>query len=222
MAWRVARALDVLLAEINDAAPGRSKISDGSIGDAAHASRSSDHNPWVTVGGEGIVRARDFTHDPDDGCDAGVIAEAVRQLGLRRAHPALGTGAYVIWDRQIASATYGWVWRPYTGSNPHDKHCHVSVAVAASGFDSTAPWGVMRSPKPVTPEDEMADYAKQLDRIERKQDTILSRLRAGGEVRSKLRILVKQGRADARELDELRALVDELTADDEPQTRGKR
>ena len=44
MAWRVARSLDVLLGQLNALAPERSKASDGSIGDAAHASRSSDHN----------------------------------------------------------------------------------------------------------------------------------------------------------------------------------
>lgn len=149
MTWRVARSLDTLLAEINASAPNRSKVSDGSIGDAAHASRTSDHNPWVIDRfGVGVVRARDFTHDPADGCDAGAIAEAIRQLALR-GHPALGAGAYVIWNRRIASASYGWVWRSYTGSNPHDHHCHVSVATAAAGYDSTAPWGV------TTQEDDM-------------------------------------------------------------------
>ena len=147
MTWRVARSLDVLRDEINAAAPNRSTASDGSIGDAAHASRSSDHNPWVTNNGVGIVRARDFTHDPQGGLDCNVLAERVRQLALE-GHPALGAGAYIIWNRAIASATYGWRWRPYNGSNPHDKHLHVSVSLAAIGYDSTRPWGVMTPPKP--------------------------------------------------------------------------
>ena len=141
MSWRVARSLDVLLAEVNAAAPARSKVSDGSIGDAAHASRTSDHNPWVTDSrGMGVVRARAFTHDPADGCDAGEIAEHVRQLGID-GHPALGPGAYVIWNHRIASDSYGWVWRPYSGANPHTAHVHISVATGAAGYDSTAPWG---------------------------------------------------------------------------------
>lgn len=141
MSWRVARSLDVLLAEVNAAAPARSKVSDGSIGDAAHASRTSDHNPWVRDSrGVGVVRARDITHDPADGCDAGEIAEHVRQLGID-GHPALGPGAYVIWNHRIASDSYGWAWRGYYGSNPHTAHVHISVATSAAGYDSTAPWG---------------------------------------------------------------------------------
>lgn len=148
MSWRVARSLDVLLEEINTAAPNRSKVSDGSIGDPSHSARYSDHNP----NSAGVVRARDFTHDPAGGCDAGELAERVRVLAIK-GHPALGPGAYVIWNRAIASATYGWVWRPYDGANPHDHHCHVSVATAAAGYDSTAPWGVTTEEDEVTPED---------------------------------------------------------------------
>lgn len=141
MTWRVAYSLDTLLAEVNAAAPDRSNVSDGSIGDAAHASRSSDHNPWIQKHGVGIVRARDFTHDPAAGLDAHALAEQVRLLGIR-GHPALGSGAYVISNGRIASATYGWAWRDYSGSNPHDKHSHVSVTTDPDGFDSDAPWGV--------------------------------------------------------------------------------
>jgi hypothetical protein len=193
MTWRVAQSLETLLAEINAAAPNRSKISDGSIGDAAHATRSSDHNPWVTLNGVGIVRARDFTHDPANGCDGHEIAEQVRLLGVDN-HPALSDGAYVIWNRRIASESFGWVWRTYSGSNPHTQHVHVSVALAAAGFDSTAPWGVMEV------EDDMADYAEQLNRIERQNKTILERLSDGAVIRTRLRSI-------DRDLDKLIAAV---------------
>lgn len=144
--WRPARSLDQLLDEVNRAAPKRSKAADGCIGDPAHAARSSDHNPNPV----GVVRARDFTHDPAHGLDAGVLAERIRRLGLA-GHPALAAGAYVIWSDRIASATRDgapWDWEPYAGDNPHTKHVHVSVSASRSGYDSPAPWGVMRPLEP--------------------------------------------------------------------------
>ncbi|MEO6089551.1 MAG: hypothetical protein ABIQ18_41235, partial [Umezawaea sp.] len=62
MDWRVANSLQTLLAQLNAAAPGRSKVSDGSIGDPNHQAEGSgsDHNPDAA----GVVCARDFTHDP--------------------------------------------------------------------------------------------------------------------------------------------------------------
>ena len=59
MAWRLARSLETLRAQINALSPNRSKASDGTIGDAAHSARTSDHNP----DGGGVVRALDLTHD---------------------------------------------------------------------------------------------------------------------------------------------------------------
>jgi hypothetical protein len=78
MTWRVASSLEVLLKQVNEKYPQRSKVADGAIGDAAHASRGSDHNPWVHDGNVGIVTARDFTHDPLHGLDSEHLAEALR------------------------------------------------------------------------------------------------------------------------------------------------
>lgn len=148
MGWRVARSLDVLLDEINEMAPHRSKVADGAIGDAAHASRTSDHNPWVRSGSTGVVTARDFTHDPARGCDAGEIAEFVRRLGKsgdRRVK-------YVISNARIASEIGDWKWRPYRGINAHRHHVHVSVSEEKRFYDSTARWGVDQEDE-VKPED---------------------------------------------------------------------
>ena len=141
MGWRVARSLDTLLEQINELAPSRSTISDGSIGDAAHATRDSDHNPWC---GPGVVTARDYTHDPDAGADMHKIAEALRQSRDPRIK-------YVIWDKRMfssypTSTSSAWEWRPYTGINLHTQHMHVSVNCAASQ-DSTVRWNIQQQEK---------------------------------------------------------------------------
>ncbi|CRK55419.1 Phage tail fiber protein [Alloactinosynnema sp. L-07] len=153
MTYRLAHALEVLRAEINARWPGRDKTSDGWIGDAAHATRQSDHNPWIKDNrGIGVVRA--FDADAGIGGDTGIgltIAEHVRHLGAT-GHPALGAGAYVISARRIASPTSGWAWRTYTGTNPHISHTHISVSLAQGGYDSGQPWGLAGSkPPPPTP-----------------------------------------------------------------------
>jgi lysozyme family protein len=138
--WRVARALDTLLAQINALAPRRNKASDGGIGDAAHATRDSDHNPWVTDGHIGVVTARDFTHDPAGRCDGTALAE-----GLRASRDA--RIKYIIWNRRIcASQPMGgqpaWAWRPYTGTNAHQHHVHLSVKPDKPSYDSVTPWAL--------------------------------------------------------------------------------
>lgn len=121
--WRVARSLNTLLDQLNAASPHRSKASDGSIGDAAHASRSSDHNPWFVLAGERLVTARDYTHDPANGMDC----EALYQALVRSRDPRI---KYIIWNKTITSGdgeTKPWQRRAYFGSNSHTKHLHLSV-----------------------------------------------------------------------------------------------
>lgn len=137
MAWRNCGASLKLVAEINARWPNRDKASDGTIGDAAHATRTSDHNPWVVVNGIGVVRARDIDKD---GIDAAWLAEYLRTLGARR-DPRLYPGGYVIFNRRITTPDFT-AWKAYTGTNPHTAHVHVSFSTAQAGFDSNAPWGI--------------------------------------------------------------------------------
>lgn len=143
---RQAKSLDVYLAEVNTAAPNRSKISDGGLGDEAHSSRLSDHNP----NSAGVWRARDVTNDPDGGMPGQRLSRLVAaKLGKI---PALGSGAYVIFNHQIISTNrLAEGWRPYTGINAHEHHVHVSVATAASGYDNTRPWNLFAPAKPEEP-----------------------------------------------------------------------
>lgn len=115
--WQLNSALTYLLAQVNAMAPSRSKASDGTIGDTAHASRKSDHNPDAF----GIVNAIDITHDPENGCNAALIAEALRKSHDCRIKYVIHAG------RIFSSKVLPWTWRPYTGENAHAHHVHVSV-----------------------------------------------------------------------------------------------
>lgn len=134
MTWRVAKSLLKFRDQVNAKFPARSKASDGTIGDEAHASRSSDHNPWFKDAGVGIVSALDITHDPAHGVDSYLMAEQLRQSHDPRIK-------YIISNRRICSATVDpWVWRAYNGPNPHDKHVHISVKGIKAEYDDDKPW----------------------------------------------------------------------------------
>jgi hypothetical protein len=138
MAWRVARSLDTLLAQFNSRYPDRSKASDGSIGDAAHAASTSDHNPWVKDGPMGVVTARDFTHDPAHGMD---IDRLTDELAASR-DPRI---KYVIANGYILDSRPGnrpWQWVRYTGANQHNKHFHLSVMSSKALYDDARPWNI--------------------------------------------------------------------------------
>jgi len=133
MSWYVAGSLNKLLDQLNARAPHRSKISDGSIGDASHSARESDHNPTAS----GQVCARDFTHDPAGGLDGNWLAAAL----VASRDPRI---KYVIWNRRIIDSRAGqhpWQWMPYNGINPHNHHVHVSVFAGPVG-DNAAAWNL--------------------------------------------------------------------------------
>jgi len=130
MTWRVANSLETLRHQIDARFPERSRAADGAIGDAAHQTRDSDHNPWY---GPGIVTARDFTHDPSHGLDIQTVADQL--LGSR--DPRI---KYVIANRRIATSGT-WQWGPYTGPNPHEAHFHLSV-VADPRCDEAQAWSL--------------------------------------------------------------------------------
>lgn len=140
MSWRVAQSLETLLHQINERWPDRKKDSDGGIGDAAHATRNSDHNPWVKDGAVGVVTARDFTNDPATGPDSGVLAETLRLSQDPRIK-------YIISNKRIANheAIHGeaaWAWRPYFGLNDHTHHVHISVLPDKAQYDDVTPWTI--------------------------------------------------------------------------------
>ena len=138
MAWRVAKSLEKLRSQVNAQWPKRDKSSDGTIGDAAHASRSSDHNPWVKDGRTGVVTGMDITNDPSGGPVSNDLAETLRASRDPRIK-------YIISNARICSGDAGpspWAWRKYSGSNAHRHHVHLSVKADKEFYDSVKPWAI--------------------------------------------------------------------------------
>lgn len=138
--WRAAKSLLKLRKQVNQKAPGRRKDSDGTVGDASHQSRDSDHNPWIVDGAYGVVSALDITHDPAHGCNVDVLAFNIIQSRDSRIK-------YIIRSRKILrsypkNGRPAWTWQPYNGSNPHVEHIHISVKSDKASYDSEKAWAI--------------------------------------------------------------------------------
>lgn len=110
-ASNVAPAIVKLRDQINAAYPRRDRASDGIWPSAAHtrANPSSDHEAG---------NALDIDNDLADGVDVMFVAlllSASRDSRIK----------YIIHDGRIWNRLHG--WHPYTGSNPHSTHMHISV-----------------------------------------------------------------------------------------------
>ncbi len=103
--------------------PRRKKASDGLLPSAAHVKQSpdSDHNTGLAV---------DLTHDPKGGIDCADIFEKLKED--KRVSYLIFQGK--IWSRQKAREGN----RKYSGSNPHNKHLHISINPAMA--TDTSPW----------------------------------------------------------------------------------
>ena len=131
MSWWLSKSGVVLMAQVNRRWPDRDHASDGTIGDAAHMQRQSDHDPDYSSTPPGVVRAIDI--DSDLGGPHAAQRLANQLIACARLGEDAGRLSYVIFDGHIASGTYPttyWKWRPYTGSDPHTNHIHVSFTSA--------------------------------------------------------------------------------------------
>jgi hypothetical protein len=123
VAKKASAAAAALLRQATALAPKRLKASDGLLPSAAHlaASPDSDHNTGL---------AADLTHDPKNGIDCAIIFEELKK------DPRV---KYLIFQGRIWSKDRaGEGNRFYTGSNPHNKHLHVSIF--PSGANDTSNW----------------------------------------------------------------------------------
>jgi hypothetical protein len=100
--------------------PKRNKASDGLLPSAAHINQNpdSDHNTGYAV---------DLTHDPELGINGHEVYAHLKSD--RRVK-------YLIFKGRIWSAEKG--DRDYTGSNPHNKHIHISIKDNCG--NDTSPW----------------------------------------------------------------------------------
>jgi hypothetical protein len=122
----VKRATPAAIAVLRQAtaiSPSRKKASDGLLPSKAHINQSpnSDHNTGFAV---------DLTHDPKHGIDCFDIFEKLKED--ERVKYLIFQGK--IWSKERAKQGN----RVYSGSNPHNKHLHISIN-DGMGKD-TSPW----------------------------------------------------------------------------------
>ena len=98
--------------------PKRDKKSDGLLPSAAHLKQNSnsDHNTGLAV---------DLTHDPANGVDCKEIYTKLQDD--RRVKYLIFKGR--IWNQADGE-------RAYSGSNPHNKHLHISIKTQYANDDS--------------------------------------------------------------------------------------
>lgn len=146
--WILVPCLVSLRTEFNTLAPARDRASDGSIGDDAHASSSSDHNPDETANTPyEDADSRNEVHAIDVDADlrksGWTMAKAIEVIITRHRTGRDDRLQNVIYNRRIWSRSWGWTARTYTGSNPHDKHAHFSSRYTTPQENDTRGWGLL-------------------------------------------------------------------------------
>ena len=123
VAKKATPAAIAVLRQATAISPLRLKASDGLLPSYAHLQQSptSDHNTGLAV---------DLTHDPKNGIDCADIFEKLKED--KRVKYLIFKGK--IWSKEKAKQGN----RQYTGSNPHNKHLHISIESALSA--DTSPW----------------------------------------------------------------------------------
>lgn len=130
--WRPANSVLTLKNQLDVAYPGWLFL--GFIGDEAHASVPSDHNPNA----QGVVCAIDI--GPGGGLD-------IHALARRLAANPHSNLKYIISNREIFEWQNGFRPRQYNGSDPHNTHIHISVGRGPDGqskqpYDDTTKWNI--------------------------------------------------------------------------------
>jgi hypothetical protein len=148
MAWILVPCLVQLRGEFNAVAPTRDKASDGSVGDAAHADTSSDHNPDETghvpiIDADTVNEVHAIDVDATGPWPSGWTMERFVQYLLAECRAGREKRLrYVIYRSRIWSGSSGWVQKPYDGLNPHYEHAHFSASYDTAREADTSPYGL--------------------------------------------------------------------------------
>jgi hypothetical protein len=120
---KLCKAGQQLREQFDDTFPDRDRTSDGWIADARHvAAGKSDHIPSID---SKTVRAIDVDRDVSGKAKPDLMPDIADQIRLC-AKAGDKRISYIIFNGRIASPRLGWRWRRYSGSNPHNHHCHIS------------------------------------------------------------------------------------------------
>lgn len=132
--WKLAPCLVVMFDEADKRDPTRDDSSDGSIGNAEHQARTSDHNPdggWVCAGD---------IDDDDDQLSPGV--HLLRQHLVASKDPRVKYLIHegTIWKAYENRGLAPWTPQVYTGLNAHKSHLHISVWNTPEARNDRSPW----------------------------------------------------------------------------------
>jgi Putative peptidoglycan binding domain len=136
MAWRLCSSLEVLNTQARIVFPG---MRIDTVGDAAHASRASDHNPWIRDNNIGVVTAADYFFP------SYILQQFVDEL-IQLRDPRI---KYIIHNRKIWRSYKShenhpdpWTPQDYKGINAHLSHVHLSINAQKRFFDDNTKWTI--------------------------------------------------------------------------------
>lgn len=158
----VVPALLALDREITMVAPRRT-LPTWYLGDKRHRGYPSDHNPDDTPGSKSESQDADSKPEIRAGdyrlpLNAVFTPQQLVEYLVKECRAGRITWIkYIIFDRKIWSASRNWVTQAYNGSNPHDKHFHISCKPETVHENNTKPVGLVawvasltKPPKKVT------------------------------------------------------------------------
>lgn len=143
--------LVTLAGEFDQCGDDRDTSSDGSIGDTAHQSRSSNHNrddvsgsntPQSDSDGEPDIRAIDVD-DSGPWKNGFTMQKGVDKIVSRCRSGVENRLVEIIYNRHCWYKSAGWVKQDYHGDNPHDQHAHFGAKADSGTLENdTRPWGL--------------------------------------------------------------------------------